>query len=223
MQLLRTLCQLAAPSGHEAPLTHFLLDYVHQHQATWHVPPTILAGEGWQDCLLLVFGQPRTAVFAHLDSIGYTVRYGRQLVRIGGPAAAAGTRLVGQDARGAIDCTLTIDEQTGELGYEFTRDIDRGTELTYYCNFRETATTVQSCYLDNRLGVWNAPAPVRDAGARRRGLWLLGGARRRLGGLPGAVPLRHLRRAPGPDFGHHLGVGGRAAGPGARPFPCATR
>ena len=156
MQLLRTLCQLAAPSGHEAPLTRFLLDYVAEHQASWRVAPTIVAGDGWQDCLLLVFGQPRTAVFAHLDSIGYTVRYGRQLVRIGGPAAKTGTRLVGQDARGAIDCTLTVDEQTGELGYEFTRAIDRGTELTYYCDFRETDTTVQSCYLDNRLGVWNA-------------------------------------------------------------------
>jgi len=103
-----------------------------------------------------VFGQPRTAVFAHLDSIGFTVRYGRQLVRIGGPVAEAGYRLVGQDSQGPIDCTLTVDEETGELGYEFTREIERGTELTFYCDFRETDTTVQSCYLDNRLGVWNA-------------------------------------------------------------------
>jgi len=156
MQLLRTLCQLAAPAGNEAPLTRFLLDYVATHQASWRVQPTIIAGEQWQDCLMLVFGQPRTAVFAHLDSIGFTVRYGRQLVRIGGPVAEAGYRLVGQDSQGPIDCTLTVDEETGELGYEFTREIERGTELTFYCDFRETDTTVQSCYLDNRLGVWNA-------------------------------------------------------------------
>lgn len=156
MQLLRTLCQTAAPSGNEAPLTHFLLDYIRQHAPGWRVAPLVLAGDELQDCILLVFGKPRTAVFAHLDSIGYTVRYARQLVRIGGPAAEHGARLVGHDAHGPIDCTLTVDEETGVLGYEFHRDIERGTELTYYCDFRETAEAVQSCYLDNRLGVWTA-------------------------------------------------------------------
>ncbi|MBF9222138.1 M20/M25/M40 family metallo-hydrolase [Hymenobacter ruricola] len=156
MQLLHSLCRIQAPSGHETALTHFVLDYVRQHQATWQHQPQVLADERFQDCILLVFGQPRTAVFAHLDSIGFTVRYGRQLVRIGGPRAEAGYRLVGEDSQGLIDCTLTIDEETGELGYAFHRDIDRGTELTFYCDFRETDTTVQSCYLDNRLGVWNA-------------------------------------------------------------------
>jgi putative aminopeptidase FrvX len=156
MKLLHTLCQLAAPAGNEAPLTEFLLNYIRQNQASWLSQPQVLSGEELQDCIILIFGQPRTAVFAHIDSIGFTVRYGRQLVRIGGPQAEAGYRLVGQDSRGEIDCTLTVDEETGELGYEFTRDIDRGTELTFRCDFRETDTTVQSCYLDNRLGVWNA-------------------------------------------------------------------
>ncbi|MDF7810210.1 M20/M25/M40 family metallo-hydrolase [Hymenobacter sp. YC55] len=156
MKLLHTLCRIAAPSGNEAPLTRYLLEYIEQHQSSWRVQPTVLAGNEWQDCIMLVFGAPRTAVFAHIDSIGFTVRYGQQLVRIGGPVIEAGSRLVGRDAQGEIDCTLTIDDETGEIGYEFTREIERGTELTFYCDFRETATTVQSCYLDNRLGVWNA-------------------------------------------------------------------
>jgi putative aminopeptidase FrvX len=156
MKLLHTLCQLAAPAGNEAPLTKFLLNYIRENQSAWRVSPQIVAGEEFQDCIILVFGQPRTAVFAHLDSIGFTVRYGRQLVRIGGPRAEAGYRLVGQDSQGEIDCTLTVDGETGELGYEFNRDIERGTELTFRCDFRETDQTVQSCYLDNRLGVWNA-------------------------------------------------------------------
>ena len=156
MQLLHALCRIPAPAGHETALTQFVLDYVRQHQHTWRNQPQIIADERFQDCVLLVFGQPRTAVFAHLDSIGFTVRYGRQLERIGVPQAEAGYRLVGQDSQGMVDCELTIDEETGELGYAFHRDIDRGTELTFYCDFRETETTVQSCYLDNRLGVWNA-------------------------------------------------------------------
>ena len=156
MQLLHSLCRVPAPAGNEAALTQFVLNYVRQHQASWEHRPEIIADDRFQDCVLLVFGQPRTAVLAHLDSIGFTVRYGRQLVRIGGPQAEAGYRLVGQDSQGLVDCTLTVDAETGELGYAFHRDIDRGTELTFYCDFRETATTVQSCYLDNRLGVWNA-------------------------------------------------------------------
>lgn len=156
MQLLHSLCRLPAPAGNEAALARFVLEYVRQHQATWQHQPLLLADERFQDCVLLVFGQPRTAVFAHLDSIGFTVRYDRQLVRIGSPQAEVGCRLVGHDSQGPIDCTLTVDDHTGELGYAFHRCIDRGTELTFYCDFRETATTVQSCYLDNRLGVWNA-------------------------------------------------------------------
>lgn len=156
MQLLRTLCHIPAPSGHETQLTNFLLRYIATEQKNWRATPQLLAGEQLQDCIILVFGQPRTAVFAHIDSIGFTVRYGRQLVRIGGPDAETGYRLVGEDAQGAIECRLTVEEETSALGYEFTRDIERGTELTFQCDFRETATTVQSCYLDNRLGVWNA-------------------------------------------------------------------
>jgi putative aminopeptidase FrvX len=162
MQLLKTLCQIAAPSGSEAPLTRFVLDYVRTHSPGWRQPPLVIHDEArFQDCVLLVFGQPRTAVFAHLDSIGFTVRYGRELVPIGGPETVAGYRLVGEDAQGEIACTLTVgtatdDEETEVLGYEFSRDLEPGTALTFACDFRETDTTVQSCYLDNRLGVWAA-------------------------------------------------------------------
>ena len=157
MQLLQTLCQIPAPSGEEKNLTSFLLDYVHQHSSGWRYQPQVIHDEArFQDCLLLVFGQPRTVVFAHLDSIGFTVRYGRELVPIGGPECETGYRLVGRDAQGEIECTLTVDPETEALGYEFSREIARGTSLTFACDFRETETTVQSCYLDNRLGVWNA-------------------------------------------------------------------
>jgi putative aminopeptidase FrvX len=160
MHLLKTLCQLPAPSGEEAALTRFLLDYVHQHRASWKHQPVVIHDERrFQDCLLLVFGQPRTAVFAHLDSIGFTVRYGRELVPIGGPECEAGYDLVGKDAQGEIACKLTVgpaadDAETEALGYEFSRDIAPGTSLTFACDFRETEEAVQSCYLDNRLGVW---------------------------------------------------------------------
>jgi len=156
MQLLHALCRVPAPSGNEAALARFVLDYVQKEAPGWAHPPQVIVGERLQECILLVFGQPRTAVFAHLDGVGFTVRYGRELLPIGGPRAATGYRLVGHDSQGEIDCTLDTDEETGELTYAFPRALDRGTELTFACDFRETETTVQSCYLDNRLGVWNA-------------------------------------------------------------------
>ncbi len=156
MELLKQLCQIPAPSGNEVKLTQFLLNYIERNKANWRVLPQVVAGEEFQDCIILIFGQPRTAIFAHIDSIGFTVRYGRQLIRIGGPDTETGYQLVGADSQGPIACTLQVSEEDGSLQYNFERDIDRGTELTFACNFRETETTVQSCYLDNRLGVWNA-------------------------------------------------------------------
>ncbi|PSR52071.1 aminopeptidase [Adhaeribacter arboris] len=156
MELLKQLCRIHAPSGNEGKLTQFLLDYIDSNKASWRVMPQVLAGEGFQDCIILVFGQPRTAIFAHIDSIGFTVRYGRELIKVGGPDTETGYRLVGEDRQGPIACTLQVSDEYNGLSYEFERDIDRGTELVFACNFRETETTVQSCYLDNRLGVWSA-------------------------------------------------------------------
>jgi putative aminopeptidase FrvX len=104
-----------------------------------------------------VFGKnPRTAIFAHLDSIGFTVRYGKQLVKVGGPVLEEGIKLVGTDSNGEIECTLKVNATKKEFCYEFSREIDRGTNLTFKPNWRENEDTVQCCYMDNRLGVWNA-------------------------------------------------------------------
>ena len=156
MRLLKQLCQIHAPSGNEKNLSEFLLNYIEKHKVQWKVQPTVIFGEGFQDCILLIFGEPRAAIFAHMDSIGFTVRYGKQLVKIGGPSTEPGYVVVGEDSQGKIECTLDVNEEGGDLHYEFEREIERGTELVFKCDFRETDETVQSCYLDNRLGVWSA-------------------------------------------------------------------
>lgn len=156
MNLLKQLCKIHAPSGNEKMLSDFLINYIEEHKVQWKVKPQVLTGAAFQDCILLVFGEPRTAIFAHIDSIGFTVRYGNQLVPIGGPDVKDGYTLVGQDEQGPIECTLAYDAEEGELTYNFEREIERGTELVFKSDFRETDETVQSCYLDNRLGVWNA-------------------------------------------------------------------
>lgn len=158
MDLLKKLCQIHAPSGNEEALSLFILDYINQHKRNWKVQPEIFHGEGFQDCIVMVFGKPRTAVFAHIDSIGFTVKYNNEIVKIGGPVTKNGNELVGEDSQGKIDTKLTIeiDEQNNKSLYVIDRPIDRGTTLTFKPNFRENADFIQSCYIDNRLGVWNA-------------------------------------------------------------------
>lgn len=155
MNLLKQLCALQAPSGNEAPMKEFLLDHIKKNKKNWKAKPKIYEGKGFQDCIVLVFGKPRTAIFAHMDSIGFTVRYGNQLVRIGGPRTETGYKLIGKDSKGKIECTLRVDKNKN-LEYKFKRDIECGTALTFKPDFRETKDSVQCCYMDNRLGIWTA-------------------------------------------------------------------
>jgi len=155
MKLLQEMCAIHAPSGNEVAMTNFLLKYIDKHKKKWKHKPKVFSGEGFQDCIVLVFGKPRTAVFAHIDSIGFTVRYGKQLVKIGGPRTVDGFHLLGTDEKGPIDCTLSVDKENA-ITYKFKRELVRGTELTFKPEWRETKDYVQCCYMDNRLGVWNA-------------------------------------------------------------------
>jgi len=156
MKLLKQMCAIEAPSGNETAMTQFLLKYIKEQQKNWKVKPKVFAGNDLMDCIVLVFGKPRTALFAHIDSIGFTVRYNKQLVKIGGPRTVNGFKLIGEDSKGKIECTLKVDQAQQQLGYVYKREIDRGTMLTFKPDFRETKDHVQCCYMDNRLGVWNA-------------------------------------------------------------------
>lgn len=155
MKLLQQLCKVQAPSGNEIHMKEFLLSYIKKEMKKWKVKPEVFHGDEFQDCIILKFGKPSTAIFAHMDSIGFTVRYFNQLLPIGSPDAEMGTKLVGEDSLGAIECELEYDKDNHAF-YKFGRVIDRGTSLTYKVNFRDTKSYVQSAYLDNRLGVYAA-------------------------------------------------------------------
>jgi putative aminopeptidase FrvX len=155
MVLLKQLCGIHAPSGEEYRMKEFLLAYIRKHKDSWLSKPQVIHGDDFQDCLIVKFGKPRTAIFAHMDSIGFTVRYHNQLLPIGSPDAEMGTRLVGEDSLGPIDCELEFDKENHAF-YKFGRQIDRGTSLTYKSNFRDTKDFIQSPYLDDRLGIYTA-------------------------------------------------------------------
>jgi putative aminopeptidase FrvX len=159
MELLKKLTALRGASGDEERVKAFILDHVATQSASWKVKPEIIHGHGFQDCVILIFGKPRTAIYAHMDSIGFTIGYDNELIRIGGPKIEEGIHLVGSDSRGEIEAELMVIENEDEsisLKCIFDREIDRGTNLTFKPNFRETDEFVQSPYLDNRLGMWSA-------------------------------------------------------------------
>jgi len=156
MQLLKELCKVFAPSGDEGKMKEFILDYVANNQQNWKVQPQIIEGEEIQDCLILVFGKPNTAIFAHMDSIGFVVKYDRELVKIGGPRLKHNYVLWGEDSQGSIECEMNVPEGGKKASYKFNREIDRGTNLVFKSDFRTSDEFVQSCYLDNRLGCYNA-------------------------------------------------------------------
>jgi putative aminopeptidase FrvX len=158
MELLKTLCHIEAPSGSEQNMTEFVLDYIKINQDSWKVKPDLFYGDGFQDCIVLVFGKPTTAIFAHLDSIGYTVKYNNEVIKIGGPSTKEGIVLVGQDSQGRIEEKLQhkTDKDGNKILFIGGREVERGTTLTFKADFRQTDDFVQCCYMDNRLGVWNA-------------------------------------------------------------------
>lgn len=161
MQLLQDLCRIHAPSGNEKGLKDFLLKYIKANMSSWLFKPEVISGPELQDCILLKFGKPRVMALAHMDSVGFMVRYQDQLVPIGGPDAQNGYTLVGVDNLGPVECTLQVNKDN-QLHYKFGRAILSGTELIFKAHFRETQNFVQCCYLDNRLGIYNLLNQCRE-------------------------------------------------------------
>lgn len=152
-KLLFDLLNTNSVSGNETLMTEFLINYINKRKDSWKVQPELYFGEKLHDCLLLKFGKPVGAVFAHIDSIGFSTRYENQLVPIGGPEIEQGTRLVGEDSMGPIYCKIILDDDL--VFHDFPRAIDRGTLLSYEQSITIDDEFIQAAYLDNRLGIYN--------------------------------------------------------------------
>ena len=154
MKLLKKLCSIHSPSGEENRISEFIIDYVNTNMHNWKVKPKIYSGDGFQDSIILSFGKPKTAIYAHMDSIGFTVKYNNEIIKIGGPVVKNGIELIGSDSKGKVEGKII--KKNEKIFIDFKREIDRGTSLTFKMNFKESKDYIQSSYLDNRLGVWNA-------------------------------------------------------------------
>lgn len=159
LDLLKEMCTIPGVSGDEAEISNFVLEYINRNKHTWKSDPFVFSGNEFQDCIVLVFGKPTTAVFAHIDTIGFTVGYNKELIKIGGPSCDEGAVLFGSDSKSEVECEyLQFEHEDGSVRreYVFDREIERGTNLSYKSIWRETDDYIESCYMDNRLGVWTA-------------------------------------------------------------------
>ena len=91
-------------------MKEFLLDYISAQKYRWKVMPKVVYGPELQDVVIMIFGKPRTAILAHIDTIGFTVRYANQLVPIGGPEAKWGFELTGEDSNCLLYTSDAADE-----------------------------------------------------------------------------------------------------------------
>lgn len=158
-QLLEELISVQGVASDESRIKSFIKEYVLRNQGQWKSKPHIIDGIGFQDAMILVFGNPRTAVYAHMDTIGYSVGYDNELIRVGGPKNIDGTLLVGSDSQGEVEGELMIFENEynqQRLQLSGDRIIERGTLLSFKPDFKETKEYIQSPYMDNRLGVFVA-------------------------------------------------------------------
>jgi len=154
MELLEKLCSVSGTSGDEGRIRDFVLEYCIRDQKTWKNQPIIWSGDGFQDNLVLIFGNPKIAMYAHLDTVGFTVRYDNYVVPVGGPDGETGDLLV-FERNGKSEQTRLIFEEEGEQGLiDFLQPVEPGTTLTYSPFFEKEEGFIKSPYLDNRLGVW---------------------------------------------------------------------
>ena len=159
MELLKELISIQGLSGDESRITHYIKSYCESKMENWACKPEIIYEPEKHDCLILVFGKPTVSIYAHVDTIGYTVGYENNLIPVGSPVYSESMILVGEDSQGKIATEIMLFEYPdgdSELKCIYDRQIEPGTLLSFNPNFVENDRYIQSPYLDNRLGVFVA-------------------------------------------------------------------
>jgi len=134
-KLLKTLCSIYGPSGDETDVRDFILDYVAKNQSYWKHQPELFFGDGFQDNLILVFGKPRTAVFCHMDTVGFTHRYNKQLINIGSPQGSKNTIVWGKENNHILKGPLQIHSQTKKISLQSKILPQTGTAFVFESKF----------------------------------------------------------------------------------------
>jgi putative aminopeptidase FrvX len=106
------------------------------------------------DNLIVSRGTPRVALFAHLDTVGFTLGYDNKLIRVGSPHTEGGeairSTIDGQTWRGTVAKDEDGTRLVGAAG------APPGSRWVYDAPLQREGDVITGAYLDNRAGVWNA-------------------------------------------------------------------
>jgi putative aminopeptidase FrvX len=163
IELLESLCAIPGTSGDESKVRDFVLAYSLANMDSWINKPVILHGEGFQDNLVLIFGKPRIAFYAHMDTVGFTVRYDNYVVPVGGVDAKTGDEVVFEMNGKKESARLIAETRKLPAVLDFQKPIEPGTTLTYKPDFSVEKDFIKSPYLDDRLGVWALLMMAKEA------------------------------------------------------------
>ena len=148
LDLLWELLAQDSPAGDEGPLTDWLESWLRQETPE-------AAVERLGDSLVVTRGAaPKVAVFAHLDTTGWTLGYDKQLIRIGGPAGKPGDA-VRPVRRPDAGCTLA-QRKDGTWKVSGSLDAAPGSRVVYAAVPELKDDQITAPYLDNRAGIWAA-------------------------------------------------------------------
>jgi putative aminopeptidase FrvX len=147
--LLARLMEMEATTGDESRLADFLT----AHLGT-HAPGANVDRIG--DTLIVLQGKPRVAVFAHIDSVGFTLAGRNRLIPIGHPDPADGTPIRYTDGSQCYRGRLRVLERDEEDLYLLEGEGPLASRWVYDTAPDVAGVQLNGAYLDNRFGVYNA-------------------------------------------------------------------
>lgn len=151
--LLKKLCSIHSPSGDEYALTEFLINYFKENTKDFKHKPELFFGKDFKNSLVVVFGKPKTAIFCHIDKVGFTTRYNNQIIAIGSPDASYDDYIKGNINNTVQSFPIELKAENF-IKIKTEQDIPRGTTFIYNDNFIEDNEFIQSPYLDNSIGIF---------------------------------------------------------------------
>ncbi len=185
LDLLWDLMAQDSPAGDEGPLADWLQGWLARE-----VPDAAVECLG--DSLVVTRGkQPSVAVFAHLDTTGWTLGYGKQLLRIGGPAGKPGdaVRPVRRPDTGGV----LARRKDGGWNVSGKTDAAPGSRFVYAAVPKIKDHQITAPYLDNRAGLWAALSALRAC----PNIALALSVQEETGSLGAQITARHLYEAHG--------------------------
>ena len=153
IRLLEQLCCIHSPSGEEYRVRDFIINYVKQNSKNWRTKPQLLYGDDFQDNLILVFGEPKSAIISHIDTMGFTVSYNNEIIPIGSPDVDEYFKL-----KSSPESNYNVygEKKNGVCEIAGNTPLPVGTTLTFQNDLSVIDDFVLSPYLDNRLGIYIA-------------------------------------------------------------------